>query len=160
VRGAYVFRVRFRLDAPRIRTEPEELSAVVGVPAPEPPAGGDDGGAAGSDESGPGETDAPDDRATGTDAPIEWTFFQTALWRGEATDDRRVRQLCSELLSVDATAASFAELALDAAYREALRAAIGRDPGRFNAADADEALAQHLGSSIRVVDEDEPLPPN
>lgn len=125
--AAYVFRVTFRLDAPRIRTDPETFEAVVRVPAPEP--GGD-----------------PDRD------PVGWLFFRDALWRGEVADDDHARRLFADLLSVDVEHVAFAELELDDAYQEALGEAIAADLGRFNADDATEVLHKYLGSSIRVVD--------
>ncbi|MEF8857069.1 MAG: LWR-salt protein [Haloplanus sp.] len=78
-----------------------------------------------------------------------WRFFETALWRGEVTDERYLRSLAEEWLSVPVEAVSFSELRADEPYLDALRAAIA-DSEAFD--DAPQAvLHAHLGSSIRVV---------
>ncbi|MFB6126567.1 MAG: LWR-salt protein [Halolamina sp.] len=120
---AYVFRVGFRLDAPRVRTEPATFETVVRVPAPEP----------------------------GTDpkaAPVGWLFFRTALWRGEVTDPDHARRLFADLLGVDVEEVTFAELEAHQEYLDALREEIA-DDARFDDAPG-EVVHRHLGSSIRV----------
>ena len=127
--AAYVFRVDFRLDAPRVRLDPDRFETVLRVPAPDP---GDD------DPAG----------------PVDWLFFRDNLWRGEANDETHLNRTASDLLGVDAVAVSFSELRTDEAYLSALRREIEADLGAFNAADADEVLHKYLGSSIHVVDAD------
>lgn len=115
--AAYVFRVRFRLDAPAVEVDPETFETVVRKPAAEP----------------------------GTDG---WRFFETALWRGDVTDERYLRSLAEEWLSVPVETVTFSELQADEAYLDALRDAI-EDAEAFD--DTPQAvLHAHLGSSIRV----------
>ncbi|SEO29553.1 hypothetical protein SAMN04487948_101588 [Halogranum amylolyticum] len=121
----YVFRVRFRLDAPDVRLDPREFETVLRLPAVDP--------------------ESEDD-------PDGWLFFRDNLWHGEANDERHLRQTASELLGVDVTSISFSELAIDAAELETLRAAIAENLAEFNADDVDEVLHKYLGSSIRVTD--------
>ena len=122
--AAYVFRVRFRLDAASgVRTDPRTFETVVEVAAADP-----------------GEDD--------------WTFFRDALWRGEVNDDRYARELAEEWLSVPVDAVSFSELRTDEAYLTALRAEIADHLDLFNADSAREVLHKYLGSSIRVEDGD------
>ncbi|ELZ33359.1 hypothetical protein C474_04745 [Halogeometricum pallidum JCM 14848] len=118
--AAYVFRVRFRLDAEAgVRTDPRTFETVVEVAADDP-----------------GEGD--------------WLFFRDALWRGEVNDGHHARELAEGWLSVPVDSVSFRELRADEAYMEALRAEIAADPTPFNADSARETLHKYLGSSIRV----------
>jgi hypothetical protein len=118
--AAYVFRVRFRLDAESgVRTDPESFDAVVEVAA-DPPGEGD------------------------------WLFFRDALWHGEVNDERHARRLAESWLDVPVDGVSFSELRTDEAYLDALREEVAADLTRFNADDVGEALHKYLGSSIRV----------
>jgi hypothetical protein len=83
----------------------------------------------------------------GTDG---WLFFQHNLWRGEIAAADHMRAVLTATLGVDVVEASFSELETDAAYRAALEREIETDLPRFNADSIDEALHQHLGSSIHV----------
>jgi|APHM01.1.fsa_nt_gi hypothetical protein len=87
----------------------------------------------------------------GTDG---WLFFQQHLWRGAIGDSDYTREVLTEKLAVPVVAASFSELETDAAYREALAAAIETDLPRFNADSTEAVLHQHLGSSIHLRDPD------
>ena len=87
----------------------------------------------------------------GTDG---WLFFQHHLWRGAIGDSDYTREVLTEKLAVPVVAASFSELETDAAYREALAAAIEADLSRFNADSTDAVLHQHLGSSIHLREPD------
>jgi hypothetical protein len=120
VNAAYVFRVRFRLDAESgVRTDPATFDTVVEVAADRP-----------------GEGD--------------WLFFRDTLWHGEVNDDRHARTLAESWLGVPADDVSFSELRTDEAYLDALREEVAADLTRFNADDVGEALHKYLGSSIRV----------
>jgi hypothetical protein len=123
VEAAYVFRVRFRLDAGPLRLEPSEFETVVEWPAPTP---GEPG----------------------------WRLFGEHLWRGEASDPAHLRTLLAERLDVAVVEASFSELRTDRAYLEALEAAIGAELDRFGADSVRDVRHRHLGSSVRVVDEE------
>ncbi|MDS0299724.1 LWR-salt protein [Halogeometricum sp. S1BR25-6] len=121
--AAYVFRVRFRLDAETgVRTDPRTFETVVEVTADDPGEG-------------------------------EWLFFRDALWRGEVNDERYARELAEEWLSVPVDAVTFRELRADEAYMDALRTEIEADPTPFNADSARETLHKYLGSSIRVTND-------
>ena len=121
--ACYVFRVRFRLDAPGVETEPETFETVVRYPAAEP---GDDEG--------------------------RWRFFEEWLWRGELTDERRFRDVMEEWLSVPVASVRFSELAVDEAYLDAWTDAVASEVERYNADAAGAVRHNHLGSSVRVVD--------
>lgn len=92
------------------------------------------------------DADRPDDDG--------WLFFRDNLWRGEIGDDQYFRDLTEDALGVPVTSVSFRELQTTRPYLDDLRAAIADDLQQFNADSVDEALKQHLGSSIRVVDGD------
>jgi hypothetical protein len=121
--GAYVFRVRFRLDSATVETDPDEFETVVRYPAAEP---GDDAG--------------------------EWRFFEEWLWRGDLTDERRFRPVVEEWLSVTVVSVRFSELVVDGAYLDAWTDAVAAEVDRYNADSAREVRHNHLGSSLRVVD--------
>ncbi|SDM51739.1 hypothetical protein SAMN04487949_1931 [Halogranum gelatinilyticum] len=123
--AAYVFRVRFRLDASDVRLDPQEFETVLRLPVVD-----------------------PDDE----DDPDGWLFFRDNLWRGDAADERHLRTTASDLLGVDVTSVHFSELATDRASLERLREAIASDLEEFNADSVDEVLHKYLGSSIRVTD--------
>jgi hypothetical protein len=123
--AAYVFRVRFRLDATGVRLDPREFETVLRVPVVDP-------------------TDDED--------PDGWLFFRDNLWHGEANDERHLRRTASELLDVDVTSVTFAELETDSASLDVLREAIASNLDEFNADSVDEVLHKYLGSSIRVTD--------
>lgn len=123
--AAYVFRVRFRLDASGVRLDPREFETVLRLPVVDP------------------EDDAD---------PDGWLFFRDNLWRGEAADERYLRETASDLLGVDVTSVHFSELETDRASLERLREAIAADLAEFNADSVDEVLHKYLGSSIRVTD--------
>jgi hypothetical protein len=139
--AAYVFRVRFRPDAPRVRLDPPEFETVLRIPAAEPPV-----------PDAEREADVEADRRRR--GPVDWLFFRDNLWRGEVNDESYFRETATDLLGVDVVAISFSELRTDDAYLTRLRAAIEADLGAFNADDADETLHKYLGSSIHVVDAD------
>jgi hypothetical protein len=121
----YVFRVRFRL-APEggVSVSPEEFETVLRVPAADP---GD-----------------PDD---------EWLFFRDNCWRGEVADERHLRDRAEEMLGVPVVSVSFAELATDTAYLDALKTAIDEHIEEFGDDTVSRVLTTYLGSSIRVVDD-------
>lgn len=123
--AAYVFRVRFRLDATGVRLDPREFETVLRVPAVAP--------------------DSDDD-------PDGWLFFRDNLWHGKANDERHLQRLASDRLGVDVTSVTFSELETDRASLETLREAIAADLDEFNADGVDEVLHKYLGSSIRVTD--------
>ncbi|WP_101294576.1 LWR-salt protein [Halegenticoccus soli] len=79
-----------------------------------------------------------------------WLFFRDSLWRGNANDERHLRDRFEEALGVPVAGATFRELETDEAYLDALKSEIGRDLSRFNADDVAEVLHKYLGSSIRV----------
>ncbi|WP_336024710.1 LWR-salt protein [Halobellus salinisoli] len=83
----------------------------------------------------------------------EWLFFRDVLWRGNVGDERHARELAASWLSIPVDDVQFAELRLDAAYREALEEAIESTPEAFDGGDPRDVLHRHLGSSIRVVDD-------
>ena len=119
----YVFRVRFRLDAPGVDADPETFETVVRYPAPEP---GDDEG--------------------------RWRFFEEWLWRGELTDERRFKAVMSEWLSVPVDRVTFSELEVTAAYLDAWEDRVAAELGRYNADSVRAVRHNHLGSSLRVLD--------
>ena len=123
--SAYVFRVRFELDAePGVRVAPREFETVVTRESLDP----DDDG---------------------------WPFFESWLWHGELTDDVRFREEMSSWLGVPVVDVSFSELRLTPAEREALEAAVAAAGERFGGDSVREVLHRHLGSSIRVIEEED-----
>ena len=123
--AAYVFRVRFRLDATDVRLDPREFDTVLRLPATDP---------------------------SSEDDPDGWLFFRDNLWHGEANDERHLRETASDLLGVDVTSVIFSELEIDSESLDTLREAIAADLEKFNADNVDEVLHKYLGSSIRVTD--------
>jgi hypothetical protein len=79
-----------------------------------------------------------------------WLFFRDHLWRGEAGDERHLRDLATEWLGAPVAAVSFAELRTDRAYLDALREAVAADPDAFDDDDPVAVLHKYLGSSIHV----------
>lgn len=80
-----------------------------------------------------------------------WLFFRDALWRGEVSDGRYLRQLATDWLGATVVDVSFRELETDEEHREALRETIDGQPELFDGDSAREVLHRHLGSSIRVM---------
>lgn len=128
--ASYVFRVTFRLSPEAVDLEPRRFETVMRAPAADPGADAEDV----------------------TDAAVDWEFFQRVLWRGEANAPDHLREWASEHLGLEVESVSFSELAMDGAYREALRAEVATDLERFRADDVDEVLHKYLGSSVRVTD--------
>jgi hypothetical protein len=83
-----------------------------------------------------------------------WPFFQSWLWHGELTDAVRFREEMSSWLGAPVVDVSFSELRVTPAEREALAAAVAADE-RFGDDSVREVLHRHLGSSIRVVEEED-----
>jgi len=81
----------------------------------------------------------------GTDG---WRFFETALWRGEVTNEAHARSLAEDWLSVPVASVTFSELVADEASLDALRDAIAASDAFDD--DPQAVLHAHLGSSIRV----------
>lgn len=85
-----------------------------------------------------------------------WLFFRDNLWRGEANDERFLREQAEGLLSVPVSSVRFSELETDPDYLSALKRAIESEiegtggTNEFNATTVDEVLSKYLGSSIRV----------
>jgi hypothetical protein len=121
--AAYVFRVRFHLDASAVETDPETFETVVRYPAPEP-----------GDEEG------------------RWRFFEEWLWRGELTDERRFREVVEQWLSVPVERVTFSEFVVSEASLDAWTDAVAAELDRYNADSARAVRHNHLGSSIRVVE--------
>lgn len=119
--AAYVFRVRFRLDPAGVRVDPAEFETTLELPAADP--GGADG---------------------------DWLFFRDNLWRGEAADERVLRETAADRLGVDVVGVTFRELRTDEAYLDALKEAVAADLDAFKADSVSEALTKYLGSSIHV----------
>ncbi|MEF8842211.1 MAG: LWR-salt protein [Haloarculaceae archaeon] len=90
------------------------------------------------------------------EAPGEdgWLFFRDHLWRGEVGESEYFRELAEEMLGTTVTSVSFSELRTDEAYLEGLRVEIGENLEEFKSESVDEALTKYLGSSIRVVSEE------
>jgi hypothetical protein len=122
--GAYVFRVRFGLPTSGVDATPDAFETVVRLPAAPP---GDDDGA--------------------------WRFFETWLWHGELTDEQQFTPVVEGWLSVPVCSVQFSELVVDEAYHEAWTEAVAEEVERYNAATAREVRHQHLGSSVRIIDE-------
>ena len=81
-----------------------------------------------------------------------WLFFRDHCWHGEFNDPVHASRMLDDVLDVSVTEVSFSELRTDAAYLEALRAAVAENLDLFNSESVDEALSKYLGSSIHVVD--------
>ena len=79
----YVFRVRFRLDATGVHLDPQTFETVLRLPAVDPA----------DDED-----------------PDGWLFFRDNLWRGNAADERYLRETASDLLGVEFNADSVDEV--------------------------------------------------
>lgn len=77
------------------------------------------------------------------------------LWRGEVGESEYFRQLAEEMLGTTVTSVSFSELRTDEAYLEEFRVEIGENLEAFRSESVDEALSKYLGSSIRVVPEED-----
>jgi hypothetical protein len=123
VDARYVFRVRFRLDAPAVETDPASFETVVRRPAAPP-----------------------------GDAAGEWRFFEQWLWRGDLTDPDRFRSVAAGWLSVPVERVRFSEFLTDAAHLSAWTDAVAAELDRYNADSARAVRHNHLGSSIRVVE--------
>jgi len=124
VRAAYVFRVTVRL---RAREDVTVTPATVEAVV---------------------EVDAAEPGEEG------WLHFRDSLWHGEVNDQRYARDLAESWVAAPVERVTFSELRLDAAYRTALEDAIEAHPEAFGGDGAREVLHRHLGSSLRVVDED------
>ncbi|NHN41329.1 LWR-salt protein [Halorubellus sp. JP-L1] len=121
MRGAYVFRVRFRADASdRVSLSPSSFETTLRYAAPEP----------------------------GTDG---WLFFRDTLWRGEVNDHEHARRIVEDELGVPVESVDFRSLRADREYVAALRDAVADDLEPFKADSVDDALSKYLGSSIDVV---------
>jgi hypothetical protein len=96
----------------------------------------------------PAEFDTVAERPAPPPGEDGWRLFESALWRGEASDEAHLRRLLEGWLSVPVVGVSFSELRTDEAYLDALRAEI-RDCDAFDDSPRD-VLHAHLGSSIRV----------
>jgi hypothetical protein len=90
-------------------------------------------------------------RAADPPGEAGWLFFRDHLWRGDAGDETYLREIAEDALGVPVASISFSELRTDQAYLDALRDAIGAQLDAFKAGTVDEALKKYLGSSIRVV---------
>ena len=84
-----------------------------------------------------------------------WLFFRDHLWRGELADADHFRTVTEDALGVTILSVGFRELQTDEAYLTSLRTAVDERLGEFRAESVDRALSKYLGSSIRVVPEDE-----
>jgi hypothetical protein len=123
--STYVFRVRFTLDT-RVDVRTDPREFETVVTR---------------------EAPAPDDEA--------WPLFESWLWHGELTDERHFRREVESWLNVPVASASFSELRVTPSEREALEAAVEADLDRFDADSVREVLHRHLGSSLRVVEEED-----
>jgi len=124
MRGAYVFRVRFGVDASdRVSLSPSSFETTLRYAAAEP----------------------------GTEG---WLFFRDTLWRGDVNDREHARELVEDELGVPVASVDFRSLRADREYVDALRDAVAEDLDRFNADSVDDALGKYLGSSIDVVSTD------
>jgi hypothetical protein len=128
MQAAYVFSVAFSVPAEDATLAPNRFETTLRLHAPEP-----------------GEETEH----------IDWRFFQTRLWNGSVSDEAPLRRAASEWLGVEVEHIEFKELRTDQAYRDALGDAVAKDLPRFNAESADEAIGQHLGSSVHVVPTEE-----
>jgi hypothetical protein len=93
------------------------------------------------------EAPTPDDES--------WPFFESWLWHGELTDERHFRREVESWLDVPVVAVSFSELRVTPAERAGLERAVEADLERFGADSVREVLHRHLGSSMRVVEEED-----
>jgi hypothetical protein len=89
-------------------------------------------------------------RAAATPGEDGWLFFRDNLWRGEANDERHLRELTEESLGLPVESVEFRELRTDPAYLESLKEATAADLSLFRSDSVDEALKKYLGSSIHV----------
>jgi hypothetical protein len=89
-------------------------------------------------------------RAATTPGEDGWLFFRDNLWRGEANDERHLRELAEESLGVPVEAVEFRELRTDPTYLDALKEAIAADLSLFRSESVEEVLKKYLGSSIHV----------
>jgi len=126
--AAYVFDAVFSVSAADVSLTPERFETTLRLWASEP------------GESG---------------TRIDWLFFRDRLWRGEISDEAPLRRAASDWLDVDVESLSFKELRTDETSLETLEEAVAADLTRFNADSPDEALQQHLGSSVHVVPRDQ-----
>ena len=124
MQAAYVFSVAFRVQPVDASLAPDRFETTLRLHAPEP-----------------GEETEH----------IDWRFFQTRLWNGSVSDEPPLRHAASDWLGVEVETIQFKELRTDQEYRDALEAAVSEDLPRFNAESADEAIGQHLGSSVHIV---------
>ena len=85
-----------------------------------------------------------------------WLFFRDHLWHGELADADHFRNVTADALGVPVESVAFRELQTDEAYLERLRRAVGENLEAFRAEAVDLAVSKYLGSSIRVVGDDEP----
>jgi hypothetical protein len=123
MQGAYVFRVRFHVDASDgVELRPSAFETVLRYRAAEP----------------------------GTDG---WLFFRDNLWRGDVNDAAYAKRFVEDALGVPVDDVDFRSLRADQAYVDALREAIADDLDAFNARTVDEVVSKYLGSSIDVVDD-------
>jgi hypothetical protein len=119
--GAYVLRVRFRVNATEdVSLAAETFETTVRYAAPDP----------------------------GTDG---WLFFRDYCWRGTVNDHEHARRFVEEHVDVVVDTVEFRSLRADGEYVAALRDAVADDLDAFNADDVDAALSKYLGSSIDVV---------
>lgn len=84
-----------------------------------------------------------------------WLFFRDHLWRGELADPDHFRTVTEEALGVTILSVEFRELQTDEAYLTRFRDAVGENLAEFRADSVDRAVSKYLGSSIRIVPEDE-----
>ncbi|MBP2251309.1 regulator of protease activity HflC (stomatin/prohibitin superfamily) [Halarchaeum solikamskense] len=119
--GRYVFGVRFRVDPTRdVTVDPDEFETRLSRPAETPSEGG-------------------------------WLFFRDNLWRGDLADESHFRKLTAAALGgVTVLDVNYRAFEVDAAYREAFRAAIAADLDAFRADTVDEVVRKYLGSSLEV----------
>lgn len=103
----------------------------------------------------PGRFDATMYREADTPGEDGWLFFRDNLWHGELADADHFRTVTEEALDVSVLAVTFRELQTDGAYLERLRAAVSDHLDEFKADSVDRAVSKYLGSSIRVVPEEE-----
>jgi hypothetical protein len=89
-------------------------------------------------------------RRAATPGEDGWLFFRDNLWRGEAGDERHLRELAEDSLGLPVESVEFRELRTDPAYLDALREAIADDLSLFKSDSVDEVLKKYLGSSIHV----------
>ena len=85
-----------------------------------------------------------------------WLFFRDHLWHGELADADHFRDVTEAALGVAVESVAFRELQTDEAYLGRLRGAVGSNLAEFRADAVDPAVSKYLGSSIRVVGDDQP----